>query len=48
MPHGGLTSVVRGVRTDPGDLAVCLERMNQIEELDDQGQTMTVQAGSLT
>ena len=27
---------------------VCLERMNQIEEPDDQGQPMTVQAGSLT
>jgi FAD/FMN-containing dehydrogenase len=47
VPHGGLTSIVRGVRTDPGDLALSLERMNAIEEIDEQGQTITVQAGAI-
>jgi len=47
VPHGGLTGVVRGVHTKPGDLALSLERMNQIEELDEPGQTMTVQAGTI-
>jgi|HubBroStandDraft_6_1064221.scaffolds.fasta_scaffold48656_2 FAD/FMN-containing dehydrogenase len=47
VPHGGLTSVVRGVRTEPSDLALSLERMNEIEQLDEEGQTMTVQAGAI-
>lgn len=47
VPHGGLTGVVGGVHTNPGDLALSLERMNQIEELDEPGQTMTVQAGAI-
>jgi FAD/FMN-containing dehydrogenase len=47
VPHGGLTSVVRGVRTEPRDLALSLERMNEIEEVDEEGQTMTVQAGAI-
>jgi len=47
VPHGGLTGLVRGVRTELGDLALSLERMNQIEELDEPGQTITVQAGAI-
>jgi FAD/FMN-containing dehydrogenase len=47
VPHGGLTSVVRGVRTDPRDLALSLERMNEIEQVDEDGQTVTVQAGAI-
>ncbi|HVW87217.1 MAG TPA: FAD-binding oxidoreductase [Bryobacteraceae bacterium] len=45
VPHGGLTGLVEGAHTEPGDIALSLERMNQIEELDEAGLTMTVQAG---
>jgi len=45
VPHGGLTNVVGGVLTTPNDLALSLERMNVIEEIDLQNKTVTVQAG---
>ena len=45
VPHGGLTNVVGGVATKPDEIALSLERMNQIEEINVQDKTVTVQAG---
>jgi FAD/FMN-containing dehydrogenase len=45
VPHGGLTNVVGGVATKSGEIALSLERMNQIEEINVQDKTVTVQAG---
>jgi len=45
VPHGGLTNVVGGVVTRPGEIALSLERMNVIEEINVQNKTVTVQAG---
>ncbi len=45
VPHGGLTNVVGGVVTKPHEIALSLERMNVIEEIDFQNKTVTVQAG---
>jgi FAD/FMN-containing dehydrogenase len=45
VPHGGLTGVSGGVHTAPNEIAISLERMNQIEEIDEANQTVTVQAG---
>ena len=45
VPHGGLTGVVDGNLARPNEIAISLERMNQIEEMDEAGMTMTVQAG---
>jgi len=46
VPQGGLTGLAGGACCAPGDVAVSLERMNQIEELDAVSGTMTVQAGA--
>jgi len=43
--HGGLTGLVRGATTTPGDLILSTERMTAIEEVDPANRTMTVQAG---
>jgi FAD/FMN-containing dehydrogenase len=43
--HGGLSGWVRGVSTKPGEIALSLERMNVIEEVDTVNRTATVQAG---
>jgi len=45
VPFGGLTGLVQGCQTTPDDIALSLEKMNQIEELDTTAHTMTVQAG---
>ncbi|QIP13064.1 FAD-binding oxidoreductase [Spirosoma aureum] len=45
VPHGGLTNVVGGVVTKPDEIALSLERMNEIEEINVQNKTATVQAG---
>ncbi len=45
VPHGGLTNVVGGVATMPHEIALSMERMNQVEEIDVQNKTVTVQAG---
>lgn len=44
VPWGGKTGLVEGADAD-GMLALSMERMNQIEDLDVMGGTMTVQAG---
>ena len=45
VPFGGLTGLVQGCQTSPDDIALSLEKMNQIEEFDTTAHTMTVQAG---
>jgi FAD/FMN-containing dehydrogenase len=45
VPHGGLTNVVGGVVTNTNEIALSLERMNNIEEIDIINKTVTVQAG---
>ena len=45
VPHGGLTNVVGGVVTRSSEIALSLERMNAIEEINVQNKTVTVQAG---
>lgn len=44
--HGGLTGCVDGAAVQPAELIVSLERMQDIEEIDPIGRTMTVQAGA--
>jgi FAD/FMN-containing dehydrogenase len=45
VPHGGLTNVVGGAITKPNEIALSLERMNEIEEINALNKTVTVQAG---
>ena len=45
VPHGGLTGLVDATQSNQQELALSLERMNTIEEIDVQSRTMTVQAG---
>jgi len=45
VPCGGMTNLVQGALTRPGDIALSFERMNRIEEIDPVANTMTVQAG---
>lgn len=45
VTQGGKTGLVRGCLSSAGDIALSLERMTQIEELDTGNGTMTVQAG---
>ncbi len=43
--HGGLTNLVGGTQTKEHEIVIALEKMNQIEEVDPQSRTMTVQSG---
>lgn len=45
VTHGGKTGMVQGCIAGPNDLVLSLERMTAIEEVDETGRTMTVQAG---
>ncbi len=45
VPQGGLTGLVRATVTSGSTLALSLERMNRIEDIDPVNRTMTVQAG---
>ena len=45
IAHGGLTGLVQSSITGANDVVLSLERMNTIEEVDEIGRTMTVQAG---
>ena len=47
VPHGGLTGLVEGSRAHSHEIALSLERINRIEEIDEAGLTMTVQAGAI-
>ena len=43
--HGGLTNLVGGTQTQGHEVVIALEKMNNIEEIDPQSRTMTLQAG---
>ena len=43
--HGGLTNLVGATQTEKKQLVIALDKMNQIEELDEKSRTITVQAG---
>lgn len=45
VPMGGNTSLVSGTRRERGELALSMERMNNITEIDQASRTMTVEAG---
>ena len=44
--QGGLTGLVIGARPEHGEVVISFERMNQIESIDPQAGTITVQAGT--
>ena len=46
VPQGGLTGLVGGGVAGDLEVAITLERMTDIEEIDPVGRTMTVQAGA--
>ncbi|MBT2771300.1 FAD-binding oxidoreductase [Halomonas sp. ISL-60] len=46
VTHGGLTGLVHGAEASPAELVISLERMTAIEEIDQVGGTLTVQAGA--
>ncbi len=46
IPHGGLTNLVYNTRSTEHDIALSLERMTAIEDIDPTGRTLTVQAGA--
>ncbi|MEM6966617.1 MAG: FAD-binding oxidoreductase [Bacteroidota bacterium] len=43
--HGGLTNLVGSTETSQDEVVISLEKLNQIEEVDSQSRTITVQAG---
>ncbi|PHR62772.1 MAG: FAD-binding oxidoreductase [Robiginitomaculum sp.] len=45
VPMGGLTGLVLGTQTTGSEVVISLERMREIETLDETGATMIVQAG---
>ena len=45
VPMGGLTGLVRGCVAGPGEVALSLERMHNIESVDPVGRTITLEAG---
>ncbi len=47
VPHGGLTGLVEGTHAGSDEIALSLELMDAIEDLDADGATMTVQAGAI-
>ena len=46
VPQGGLTGLCGGARPEPGWVALSLERMTGVEEIDIASSTMTVRAGT--
>ena len=45
VPFGGATNLVQACATGPDDIVLSLQRMNQVEEIDVSGRTLTAQAG---
>ena len=43
--HGGLTNLVGSTETHADEVVISMEKLNEIEEVDDKGRTMTVQGG---
>lgn len=46
VPQGGMTGIVAGALPTAGTIALSLERMSGIDEIDKKSATMTVQAGT--
>src|SRR5690606_7901426 len=46
VPQGGLTGLCGGARADGGTIALSLERLTGVEEIDAAAATMTVRAGT--
>ncbi len=46
VPQGGLTGLCGGARPTPGSIALSLDRLTGIEEIDAASMTMTVRAGT--
>jgi len=44
--RAGMTGLVGGTLVGPGEIALSMERMSRVEEIDPVAQTMTVQAGT--
>lgn len=47
VPHGGLSNLVGSTETSTEEIALSLERMNRVEEIDPVGGTMIVQTGAV-
>jgi FAD/FMN-containing dehydrogenase len=47
VAHGGLSNLVSSTHTTADEIALSLERMNRVEEIDPVGGTMTVQTGAV-
>ncbi len=45
VAHGGMTGLVEGTRTTQAEIALSLERMNGMEEIDEAALTVAVEAG---
>ena len=45
--HGGLTNLIGGTETQASQLVIALDKMNSIEEIDEQSRTITAQAGAI-
>ncbi len=45
VPLGGMTGLADAGKTEPHEIALTMERMNAIENVDEIGRTMTVQGG---
>ena len=45
--HGGVTNLVGATQTEKKHLVIALDKMNAIEEVDEQSRTITVQAGAI-
>ena len=45
--HGGLTNLVGSTETSPNEIAISMEKMHSIEEVDSSSRTITVQAGAI-
>ena len=45
--HGGLTNLIGGTETQASQLVIALDKMNTIEELDEQSRTITAQSGAI-
>ena len=45
--HGGLTNLVGSTETTGNEVVISMEKMDEIEEVDEKSRTMTVQAGAI-
>ncbi|MCB2094209.1 MAG: FAD-binding oxidoreductase [Rhodobacteraceae bacterium] len=47
VPQGGMTGLAGGANPGEGEVALCLDRLSGIEEIDPDGATMTLRAGTV-